>query len=92
MIIIMIIIVIVITIIIVIIVILVLCFFDPLGTLHQYTKPMYCFFVIITAKCRVKTSGVMEQCTELQTYDYFSGSEISFALTFLLVGLLPFSK
>ena len=29
---------------------------------------------------------------KLKTYDYFSGSEISFVLTFLLVGLLPFSK
>ena len=29
----------------------------------------------------------MENCTKLETYDYFDGSEVSYALTFSFIGL-----
>ncbi|KAL8598120.1 hypothetical protein ACOMHN_030406 [Nucella lapillus] len=36
----------------------------------------------------IKTGGQnLEQCTKLKHYDYFSGSEVSFAVSFLILGL-----
>jgi hypothetical protein len=34
----------------------------------------------------------VEECTEPETYDYFSSSEISFILTFVGTGLLILGK
>jgi hypothetical protein len=34
----------------------------------------------------------VEECTEPETYDYFSGSEVSFILTFIGNGLLFLGK
>ena len=34
----------------------------------------------------------LDECTELKTYDYFEGSEVSFALTFLFAGLWAVGK
>jgi hypothetical protein len=52
------------------------------------------FSVLIPlAKCPIKKSTFGIECKmPFKTYDYFSGNEISFVLSFLLVGLLPFSK
>lgn len=34
----------------------------------------------------------MEECTAPETFDYFSGSEISFALSFTAIGLYVLSE
>jgi len=34
----------------------------------------------------------MEECSPPESYDYFTGSEVSFALTFLAVGLFAVGK
>ena len=34
----------------------------------------------------------MESCTKLQTFDYFEGSEVSYALSFLAVGVWTVGK
>ena len=50
--------------------------------------------LIATEGCSLGTlkQTDMEECTEQKTFDYFDGSEVSYALTFLCVGLFVVGK
>ena len=53
-----------------------------------------CFFTVSDKPCklpRIKPNDV-EDCTQPKTFDYFDGSEVSFALTFTAVGIFIIGK
>lgn len=55
-------------------------------TRQNDSQDFLCYYLPQINKSKV------EECTEPETYDYFSGSEDSFILTFIATGLLILGK
>lgn len=66
--------------------------FKYYSTLCSSSKLVICMFSIfvgVDAQCRQKEqlrAGQMEDCTALKHFDYFTGSEVSYALSFAFLG------
>ena len=71
---------------------------ETIEVLGFLTHVLISWFLVIEDNCKEQPAqldptgiyqgrDMLEPCTPLQHYDYFSGSEISFALTFLVTAL-----